>query len=47
MTLCSAGVFGGFIGVIHSVVGELSDTTNQSTAFPFYDIINALGFIIG
>ncbi|KAJ3553345.1 hypothetical protein NM688_g3661 [Phlebia brevispora] len=41
------GVFGGFIGVIHSVVGELSDKTNQSTAFPFYDIISALGFIIG
>ncbi|GJE97069.1 MFS general substrate transporter [Phanerochaete sordida] len=41
------GVFSGFIGVIHSVVGELSDTSNQATAFPFYDIISALGFVIG
>lgn len=41
------GVFSGFIGVIHSVVGELSDKTNQSTAFPLYDIISALGFVIG
>ncbi|KIP03902.1 hypothetical protein PHLGIDRAFT_15569 [Phlebiopsis gigantea 11061_1 CR5-6] len=41
------GVFSGFIGVIHSVVGELSDKTNQSTAFPLYDIISALGFVVG
>lgn len=41
------GIFSGFIGVIHSVVGELSDKTNQSTAFPYYDIISALGFVIG
>ena len=33
--------------MVHSVVGELSDTTNQSKAFPFYDIISALGFVIG
>ncbi|KAI0085416.1 MFS general substrate transporter [Irpex rosettiformis] len=41
------GVFSGYVGVIHSVVGELSDATNQSTAFPFYDIISALGYIVG
>jgi hypothetical protein len=43
----SAGIFSGYIGVIHSVVGELSDASNQATAFPFYDIIAAVGFIIG
>ena len=42
-----AGVFGGIIGVVHSVVGELSNKSNQSMAFPFYDIIAAIGFIIG
>lgn len=47
LTSGTAGVFSGHIGVIHSVVGELSDKTNQSTAFPFYDIISALGFVIG
>ncbi|KAI0785874.1 major facilitator superfamily domain-containing protein [Abortiporus biennis] len=42
-----AGFFAGIIGAIHSVVGELSDSTNQSTAFPLYDIVSALGFVIG
>ncbi|KAI0688763.1 MFS general substrate transporter [Cytidiella melzeri] len=42
-----SGIFTGYIGVIHSVVGELSNASNQSTAFPFYDIISALGFILG
>ncbi|KAI0811043.1 MFS general substrate transporter [Irpex lacteus] len=41
------GVFSGYIGAIHSVVGELSNGSNQSTAFPLYDSISALGFIIG
>ncbi|CDO75650.1 hypothetical protein BN946_scf184941.g3 [Trametes cinnabarina] len=42
-----AGLFYGITGAIHSVVGELSDETNQSTAFPLYDIVSALGFVIG
>ncbi|KAI0769763.1 MFS general substrate transporter [Trametes elegans] len=42
-----AGFFFGITGAIHSVVGELSDETNQSTAFPLYDIVSALGFVIG
>ncbi|KAI0745943.1 MFS general substrate transporter [Earliella scabrosa] len=42
-----AGFFYGITGAIHSVVGELSDETNQSTAFPLYDIVSALGFVIG
>ena len=42
-----AGFFYGITGAIHSVVCELSDETNQSTAFPLYDIVSALGFVIG
>ncbi|EPQ51854.1 MFS general substrate transporter [Gloeophyllum trabeum ATCC 11539] len=42
-----SGIFCGTTGAIHSVVGELSDETNQSTAFPLYDICSAIGFAIG
>ncbi|KAI0744127.1 MFS general substrate transporter [Daedaleopsis nitida] len=42
-----AGLFYGITGAIHSVVGELSDETNQSIAFPLYDIVSAVGFTIG
>ncbi|KAI0687446.1 major facilitator superfamily domain-containing protein [Cerioporus squamosus] len=42
-----AGFFYGITGAIHSVVGELCDETNESIAFPLYDIISALGFVIG
>ncbi|KAI0779428.1 MFS general substrate transporter [Fomes fomentarius] len=41
------GFFYGITGAIHSVVGELSDETNQSIAFPLYDIVSALGYAIG
>ncbi|TBU61708.1 MFS general substrate transporter [Dichomitus squalens] len=41
------GFFFGITGAIHSVVGELSDETNQSIAFPLYDVISALGYVIG
>ncbi len=47
LTLCTAGFFHGITGAIHSVVGELCDETNESIAFPLYDIISALGFAIG
>ncbi|CAL1711968.1 unnamed protein product [Somion occarium] len=41
------GIFSGTTGAIHSVVGELTDTTNQGIAFPLYDIVAAVGFVIG
>jgi hypothetical protein len=41
------GLFCGSVGVMHSVVGELTDKTNASKAFPLYDTIAAVGFIIG
>ncbi|RPD57572.1 MFS general substrate transporter [Lentinus tigrinus ALCF2SS1-7] len=41
------GFFQGITGAIHSVVGELCDETNESIAFPLYDIVSAVGFVIG
>ncbi|KAH9948661.1 MFS general substrate transporter [Amylocystis lapponica] len=41
------GVFSGITGAIHSVVGELTDATNQSAAFPYYDIVAAVGYVVG
>jgi hypothetical protein len=31
---------------MHSVVGELTDESNASTAFPIYDTVAAVGFVI-
>ncbi|TCD66667.1 hypothetical protein EIP91_001085 [Steccherinum ochraceum] len=42
-----SGFFSGTTGAIHAIVGELTDETNQSTAFPLYDIVAAVGFAVG
>jgi hypothetical protein len=42
-----AGLFSGNIAVIHSVLGELTDPTNQALAFPIYGLAWPLGSIIG
>ncbi|KZT22272.1 MFS general substrate transporter [Neolentinus lepideus HHB14362 ss-1] len=47
LTRFLSGIFCGTTGAIHSVVGELSDETNASTAFPLYDICSAIGFAVG
>ncbi|GBE80717.1 predicted protein [Sparassis crispa] len=47
LTRFLVGIFSGTTGAIHSVVGEITDASNQSTAFPLYDIVSALGFVIG
>ncbi|KAI0053845.1 MFS general substrate transporter [Auriscalpium vulgare] len=44
---CIAGLFSGNIAVIHSVLGELTDSTNQAVAFPIYGLSWPLGAIIG
>ncbi|KZT10758.1 MFS general substrate transporter, partial [Laetiporus sulphureus 93-53] len=41
------GGFSATTSAIHSVVGELTDSTNQATAFPLYDIVSAVGFALG
>ncbi|EIN05792.1 MFS general substrate transporter [Punctularia strigosozonata HHB-11173 SS5] len=42
-----SGLFAGNVATMHSVVGELTDATNQSIAFPVYDLCSALGFVVG
>ncbi|OBZ75636.1 hypothetical protein A0H81_04450 [Grifola frondosa] len=44
---CLAGLFSGNIAVIHSVLGELTDSTNQAIAFPIYGLCWPLGAIVG
>ncbi|KII88700.1 hypothetical protein PLICRDRAFT_110564 [Plicaturopsis crispa FD-325 SS-3] len=44
---CLAGLFSGNVAVIHSVLGELTDETNQSVAYPIYGLFWPLGAIIG
>ncbi|KAI0336417.1 MFS general substrate transporter [Cubamyces sp. BRFM 1775] len=44
---CLGGLFSGNIAVIHSVLGEITDSTNQSIAFPLYGLCWPLGAIIG
>ncbi|PCH36125.1 MFS general substrate transporter [Wolfiporia cocos MD-104 SS10] len=47
LTRFLVGTFSGTTGAIHSVVGELTDETNEATAFPLYDIVSAVGFAVG
>ncbi|KAF9228644.1 MFS general substrate transporter [Gyrodon lividus] len=44
---CIGGLFSGNVAVIHSVLGEITDSTNQAIAFPIYGLIWPLGSIIG
>ncbi|KAI0313630.1 MFS general substrate transporter [Amylostereum chailletii] len=44
---CLSGLFSGNVAVIHSVLGELTDSTNQAIAFPIYGLTWPLGSIIG
>jgi MFS family permease len=43
----SAGFFSGNVAVVHSVIAEITDHTNQATAFPIYGLCWPLGAIIG
>ncbi|GLB35095.1 putative MFS general substrate transporter [Lyophyllum shimeji] len=47
LSRCLAGLFSGNVAVIHSVLGEITDSTNQALAFPIYGIFWPLGAIIG
>ncbi|KAJ4478962.1 major facilitator superfamily domain-containing protein [Lentinula aciculospora] len=44
---CLAGFFGATASVIHTVLGEITDSTNQAAAFPIYGITGPVGSIIG
>ncbi|KZT71985.1 MFS general substrate transporter [Daedalea quercina L-15889] len=47
LTVFLRSFFSGTTGAIHSIVGELVDSTNAATAFPLYDIVSAVGFAAG
>ncbi|KAF9239644.1 major facilitator superfamily domain-containing protein [Melanogaster broomeanus] len=47
VTRAIGGFFSGNVAVIHSVLGDITDSTNQATAFPIYGITWPLGSIIG
>ncbi|KAG7086623.1 hypothetical protein E1B28_002565 [Marasmius oreades] len=47
LSRCLAGIFAGTIAVIHSVLAEITDSTNQSLAFPIYGLFWPLGSILG
>lgn len=47
ITRSAGGLFCGTTGAVHAIVGELTDETNQSTAFPLYDIVAAVGLMVG
>ncbi|KAJ3741817.1 major facilitator superfamily domain-containing protein [Lentinula detonsa] len=44
---CIAGVFAGTASVVHTVLGEITDSTNQAAAFPLYGLVWPIGSIIG
>ncbi|EAU88341.2 hypothetical protein CC1G_05107 [Coprinopsis cinerea okayama7 len=46
-TRALAGLFSGNAAVLHSILGELTDTTNQHIAFPIYGLFWPLGSILG
>jgi len=41
------GVFGGTVSVVQSVVGEITDASNQAAAFPIYGLAWPIGGILG
>ncbi|KAI9458027.1 MFS general substrate transporter [Russula earlei] len=44
---CIGGFFSGNTAVIYSVLGEITDTTNQAIAFPMFGLAWPVGSIIG
>lgn len=44
---CVGGLFSGNIAVIHSVVGEITDSTNQAMAIPIYALMWPIGSVVG
>jgi hypothetical protein len=47
MTIIAGGLFSGNTAVIYSVLGEITDSTNQATAFPVFALAWPFGSIIG
>ncbi|KAI6126249.1 major facilitator superfamily domain-containing protein [Pisolithus croceorrhizus] len=41
------GLFSGNIAVIHSMLGEITDSSNQAKAIPFYTLMWPIGSVVG
>ncbi|KAI6118743.1 major facilitator superfamily domain-containing protein [Pisolithus croceorrhizus] len=41
------GLFSGNIAVIHSMLGEITDSSNQARAIPFYTLMWPIGCVVG
>ncbi|KIK24938.1 hypothetical protein PISMIDRAFT_9931 [Pisolithus microcarpus 441] len=41
------GLFSGNIAVIHSMLGEITDSSNQARAIPFYTLMWPIGSVVG
>lgn len=44
---CSGGLLSGTVAAVHSALGEMTDTTNQSFAIPIFGLMWPLGAIVG
>ncbi|KAG9119728.1 hypothetical protein FRC07_005099, partial [Ceratobasidium sp. 392] len=42
-----AGLLSGYVAVLHSVLGEMSDETNQAAVYPIYSLCYPIGTFIG
>ncbi|KAG8784198.1 hypothetical protein FRC12_018888 [Ceratobasidium sp. 428] len=42
-----AGLLSGYVAVLHSVLGEMSDETNQASIYPLYSLCYPIGTFIG
>ncbi|KAF8599589.1 MFS general substrate transporter [Ceratobasidium sp. AG-I] len=42
-----AGLLSGYVAVMHSVLGEITDATNQAAAYPIYGLCYPIGSLIG
>lgn len=42
-----AGFFSGNVAVMHAVLGEMTDASNQALAYPMYGLCWPLGVVIG
>ncbi|KAG9077657.1 hypothetical protein FS749_010433, partial [Ceratobasidium sp. UAMH 11750] len=42
-----AGLLSGYVAVLHSVLGEMTDETNQAAVYPIYSLCYPIGSFIG
>ncbi|KDN40768.1 hypothetical protein RSAG8_07943, partial [Rhizoctonia solani AG-8 WAC10335] len=42
-----AGLLSGYVAVLHSILGEITDDTNQAAAYPIYALCYPIGSLLG